>query len=162
MSKLSGGFINELSYCSLAYGLISASKSVEDGTCEPFGATKRGAVYKVNKKIDRRLTKLQKELWEFMAIYANESKRVLSKSEKLFRLALSHITDAIQLDYLAIMILSLRFQPHERNMPLNDAFKWITKKESSLYEILDLLGETKCSNKESEMYQLANLIVRDL
>lgn len=162
MTKLSGGFINELSYCSLAYGLITASKSVEDGTCEPFGATKRGAMYKVDKKIDRRLTKLQKELWDFMAIYASESKRVLSKSERLFRLALSHINHTIQLDYLAIMILSLRFQPHERNTPLDDAFKWITKKESSLYEILDLLGETSCCSKEGEMYELANMIVRDL
>ena len=160
--RKSSGFINELCYVSLAYGLMDASKAVENGTCEPFGATKRGANYSVDKQIQRRMDTLKDELWQFMSKYADDRKRILTKSQKLFRLALSHITDAIQLDYLAVYILYIRFAPNERNKPLDDDFKWITEKEGSLFTIIDLLGKTEASNKEGEMYNLACKICEDM
>ena len=58
MKNVSSGFINELSYISLAYGLIHTAFDVESGKCQEFGATKRGADYKVNKQLDRRMQNL--------------------------------------------------------------------------------------------------------
>ena len=53
--KVSSGFITDLSYVSLCYGLLHTALEIEKGTCEEFGATKRGADYKVNKQLDRRI-----------------------------------------------------------------------------------------------------------
>lgn len=163
MSKnISGGFISELSYIYLALGLMETSRDIESKSLELDEIVRRKADYRVDKKIVRRMEKLEAELIEFVKKYQSVHAKGRAKREMLLRNTLIGATSAIQLDYLAMMILSLRFQPHERVMPLHDDFKWLTKKNNSLYEIIDLLGETGCSNKESEMYILAEKIVRDL
>lgn len=162
MKKVSAGFITDLSFVSLAYGLMHTALEIEKGTCEDFGATKRGADYKVNKQLDRRIEKLKDELWHFMKIYSSYADKVMVKNRRLFTLVLSHITDSIQLDYLAVMVLHLRFAPNERNNPLDEAFSWITNSEGKLMAIMDLLDTTKCRNKEGEMFLLADKIVRDM
>ena len=160
--NISSGFIIDLSFVSLAYGLMHTSLEIEKGTCEDFGATRRGADYKVNKQLDRRIEKLKDELWAFMKIYSSYADKVMVKNRQLFRLVLSHINNNIQLDYLAVMVLHLRFSPNERNKPLDDAFSWITNSEGQLLAIMDLLDTTECRNKESEMFKLADKIVRDM
>lgn len=160
--NISSGFITELSYISLCYGLMHTALEIEKGTCEDFGATKRGADYKVNKQLDRRIEKLKDELWAFIKIYSSHADKVMVKNRRLFTLVLSHITDSIQLDYLAVMVLNLRFAPNERNKPLDDAFSWITNSEGQLLAIMDLLDTTSCRDKESEMFKLADKIVRDM
>lgn len=160
--NISSGFITDLSYVSLCYGLLHTALEIEKGTCEEFGATKRGADYKVNKQLDRRIEKLKDELWHFMALYQEHAEKVMVKNRRLFTLVLSHITDSIQLDYLAVMVLHLRFAPNERSKPLDDAFSWITNSESQLLAIMDLLDTTSCRDKESEMFKLADKIVRDM
>lgn len=159
---LSGGFISELSFVSLAYGLLHVSNEIENEKCENIGATKRGADYKISKRLKRRINTLKTELWEFMAKYAEHSDRIRSRNEKLFRLALSKVHNSIQLDYLALWVLYLRFQPNERNKPLHDDFKWICDKEGQLMGIIDLLAQTACAEQDGEMYELANEIVREL
>ena len=160
--NISSGFIIDLSFVSLAYGLMHTALEIEKGTCEDFGATRRGADYKVNKQLDRRIEKLKDELWAFMKIYSSYADKVMVKNRRLFTLVLSHITDSIQLDYLAVIVLNLRFAPNERNKPLDDAFSWITNSEGQLLAIMDLLDTTECRNKESEMFKLADKIVRDM
>ena len=160
--NVSAGFIADLSFVSLAYGLMRVALEVENGTCEECGAPKRDANYKVNKQLDRRISKLKDELWHFMALYKEHAERVMIKYNKLFKLVLSHITDTIQLDYLAVIVLHLRFLPNERNKPLDEAFEWITNSEGQLMAIMDLLDTTECRNKEGEMFLLADKIVRDL
>ena len=160
--NVSAGFIIDLSFVSLAYGLMHTALEIEKGTCEEFGATKRGADYKVNKQLDRRIKKLKDELWHFMKIYSSYADKVMVKNRQLFRLVLSHITDSIQLDYLAVIVLHLRFLPNERSKPLDEAFSWITNSEGQLMAIMDLLDKTECRNKEGEMFILADKIVRDL
>ena len=162
MEKISAGFIIDLSFVSLAYGLMHTALEIEKGTCEEFGATKRGADYKVNKQLDRRIEKLKDELWHFMALYQEQAEKVMVKNRRLFTLVLSHITDSIQLDYLAVMVLHLRFLPNERSKPLDEAFSWITNSEGQLMAIMDLLDTTECRNKEGEMFLLADKIVRDM
>ena len=159
---ISGGFISELSYISLAYGLLHVSDEIESDKCEETGATRRGADYKTNKQLTRRINALEKELFSFMEKNANESNRIRSRNEKLFRITMSKVHDSIQLDYLACWILYLRFQPTERDKPLHDDLKWICDKESQLMGIIDLLEQTECAAKNGEMYELANEIVREL
>ena len=159
---LSGGFISELSFISLAYGLLHVSNEIENDKCEDVGATKRGADYKVSKQLNRRIDTLKTELLEFMAKYAEHSDRIRSRNERLFRLALSKVHNSIQLDYLACWVLYLRFQPTERNKPLHDDFKWICDKEGQLMGIIDLLSQTACASKDGEMYEIANNLVREL
>ena len=159
---ISSGFISEVSYCSLAYGLLHVSNEIENDKCEETGATRRGADYKTSKQLNRRIVALKTELWEFMAKYANESKRIKSRNERLFRLALSKVHDTIQLDYLALWVLYLRFQLNERSRPLDEAFTWICHKDGQLMGIIDLLEQTECAAKNGEMYDLANEIVREL
>jgi len=43
-----------------------------------------------------------------------------------------------------------------------EAFNWITNSESQLMAIIDLLDTTACRDKESEMFKLADQIVRDM
>lgn len=162
MKNVSSGFIIDLSFVSLCYGLMHTALEIEKGTCEEFGATKRGADYKVNKQLDRRIKKLKDELWAFMKLYSSHADKVMVKNRQLFRLVLSHITDSIQLDYLAVIVLHLRFLPNERSKPLDEAFEWITNSEGQLMAIMDLLDKTECRNKEGEMFILADKIVRDL
>jgi len=159
---LSSGFISELSYCSLAYGLLHVSNEIENDQCEETGATRRGADYRTSKQLNRRIVALKTELWQFMAKYAHDTKRIKSRNERLFRLALSKVHNSIQLDYLACWVLYLRFQPTERNKPLHDDFKWICDKEGQLMGIIDLLSQTACASKDGEMYEIANNLVREL
>ena len=159
---LSSGFISELSYCSLAYGLLHVSNEIENDQCEETGATRRGADYRTSKQLNRRIEALKTELWQFMAKYAHDTKRIKSRNERLFRLALSKVHNSIQLDYLACWVLYLRFQPTERNKPLHDDFKWICDKEGQLMGIIDLLSQTACASKDGEMYEIANNLVREL
>lgn len=163
MSKqLSGGFISELAYVYLALGLLEISRDIENEKLSSEEITKRNASYSLDNKIKRRLIKIENELIEFVKQYQHVHKKGRAKREMLLRNTLTRAKGTIQLDYLAVMILSLRFQPHERSMPMHNDFKWLTKKNNSLYDIIDLLGETGCSNKEREMYILAEKIVRDL
>ena len=162
MKSVSGGFISDLSFVSLAYGLMHVAMETAHGTCDDIGATTRGADYATNKKIDRRIEKLKEELVLFMTAYAKEKERVEVKNRKLFKLAMSHVKDSIQLDYLACWVLYLRFAPNERNKPLDKAFEWVTNSEGQLMAIIDLLGGTKCADKNGEMYILADKIVKEM
>lgn len=161
--NVSSGFISELSMVSLCYGLLHAALEIEHGNCDDCGATKRSADYKVTKQLDRRISKLKDELLEFLHSYSCLAKKVKTRNEKLFKYALSHINENVQLDYLAVMILHLRFAENERNgRPLADEFKWIIEKEGQLFAIMDLLSGTEAGSKEGEMFKLACKIKEDL
>lgn len=58
--KHSSGYINELCYISLAFGLMDASEKVEDGECPDNGAIVRKADYHTNKRLKRSISKYQK------------------------------------------------------------------------------------------------------
>ena len=92
---------------------------------------------------------------EFIKQYEHVHAKGKAKRETLLRNTLVKAKNAIQLDYLACWILYVRFQPNERTTPLNEAFKWIADKESQLLGIIELLGKTQSSDKDSDMFELA-------
>lgn len=152
---ISGGFLHELSFIYLATGLIEMSQDIEAKKETYEELVKRGGDYKINKQLDRRIASLKEELVEFIKQYQHVHDKGKAKRETLLRNTLVKAKNAIQLDYLACWILYVRFQPNERSTPLNDAFKWIADKESQLLGIIELLGKTQSSDKDSDMFELA-------
>ena len=160
--KHSSGYINELCYISLAFGLMDAAEKVEEGKCPDDGVITRKADYQTNKRLKRRISKLKDSLLSFLRSHSYEVGQLVQKrNQKLFRAVVAS-QNHIQLDYLAVMILHLRFAPNERDKPLDNAFEWITNSEGQLMAIMDLLDKTECRNKEGEMFILADKIVREL
>ena len=49
-----------------------------------------------------------------------------------------------------------------RDKPLDSKVNWICEKESELMNIIDLLDMTPSSNLNSDMYEFATKIVREL
>lgn len=159
--KLSGGFLNELSFIYLATGLIETSQDIEKEDTHYDELVKRGGDYHVNKQLSRRIDKLKEELVEFIKQYQFAHEIGRAKREKLLRNTLAKANSSIQLDYLACWILYLRFQPNERTKPLDEAFKLIANKESQLLGIIELLGKTASADKDSEMYELACKVIEE-
>lgn len=62
--KHSSGYINELCYISLAFGLMDAAEKVE-GKCPDDGVITRKADYQTNKRLKRRISKLKDSLLGF-------------------------------------------------------------------------------------------------
>jgi hypothetical protein len=160
--KHSSGYINELCYISLAFGLMDASEKVEDGECPDDGVIVRKADYHTNKRLKRRISKLKDSLLGFLRSHSYEVGQLVQKrNQRLFRAVVAS-QNHIQLDYFACWILLLRFQHHERDKPLDSNFDWICEKDSELMNIIDLLDMTQSSNSNSEMYKFATKIVREL
>lgn len=121
--KHSSGYINELCYISLAFGLINASEQVENGECADDGCIRRKADYQTNKRLKRRISTLKDSLYAFLRTHSQEiGAKVQQRNKKLFRAVVAS-GNHIQLDYFACWILLLRFQHHERDKPLHDNFK---------------------------------------
>ena len=160
--KHSSGYINELCYISLAFGLMDAAEQVENGSCPDDGVIVRKADYQTNKRLKRRISKLKDSLLSFLRTHSYEVGQLVQKrNQKLFRAVVAS-QNHIQLDYFACWILLLRFQHHERDKPLDSKFNWICEKDSELMNIIDLLDMTPSSNSNSDMYEFATKIVREL
>ena len=160
--KHSSGYINELCYISLAFGLMDASEKVEEGSCPDDGVIVRKADYQTNKRLKRRISKLKDSLLAFLRTHSYEVGQLVQKrNQKLFRAVVAS-QNHIQLDYFACWILLLRFQHHERDKPLDSKFNWICEKDSELMNIIDLLDMTPSSNSNSDMYEFATRIVMEL
>ena len=160
--KVSSGYINELCYISLAYGLMDASEQVENGKCPDDGVITRKADYQTNQRLKRRISTLKDSLYAFLRTHSHKVGLVVQKrNKKLFRAVVAS-QNHIQLDYFACWILLLRFQHHERDKPLDSKFNWICEKDSELMNIIDLLDMTPSSNSNSDMYEFATKIVREL
>ena len=141
---------------------MDAAEKVEEGKCPDDGVITRKADYQTNKRLKRRISKLKDSLLSFLRSHSYEVGQLVQKrNQKLFRAVVAS-QNHIQLDYLAVMILHLRFAPNERDKPLDNAFEWITNSEGQLIAIMDLLDKTECRNKEGEMFILADKIVREL
>jgi len=160
--KVSSGYINELCYISLSFGLMDASEKVENGECPDDGVITRNADYQTEKRLKRRIATLKDSLYAFLRTHSGEiGSKVQQRNKRLFRAVVAS-QNHIQLDYFACWILLLRFQHHERDKPLDSKFNWICEKDSELMNIIDLLDITPSSNSNSDMYEFATKIVREL
>lgn len=159
----SAGYYNELSFVTLAYGLLSASEEVESGSCASDGVTLRKAPYKENKQIVRRISTLKGELLAFIQNRGHMKRRVEPKQLRLYSsLLIKAQGKEVQLDYLALWILFLRFQPNERSKELHEDFTWLSNKEGTLLQTIDLLNKLPIKQKDGEMFIIANKLMEEL
>ena len=79
--KHSSGYINELCYISLAFGLMNASEQVEDGKCPDDGVITRKADYQTNKRLKRRISKLKDSLLGFLRSHSYDVGQLVQKKK---------------------------------------------------------------------------------
>lgn len=159
----SAGYYNDMAYVVLAYGLLSASEEVESGGCANDGITLRQAPYKENKQISRRISTLKDELLNFIHSRNHTQRRVEPKKMRLYSLLLIKAQDKeVQLDYLALWLLFLRFQPNERTKLLHEDFTWLSNKEGTLLQTIDILNKLPIKKKDTEMFNLATKLMEEL
>ena len=161
--QYSSGYVNEFTYVLLCYGLIHAIEYVEEEDSDKRGVEPRYADYKTNKRIARRFDTLKKQLLEFIQKHGEMEKVITPKKERLFNAILAKINNKkVVLDYLVCYILFFRFQKNERTKPLHQDFDWLTKKDGSLMELIDLLNTLDVSKREEEMFNIAEQISKEL
>lgn len=160
--KFSSGYINEMAYVLLAYGLICASEEVFDKKCASDGVTPRSIGYREDKKITRRLSTLRDELLTFIRKHGELQLVVEAKKQRLFNAIVSYTqSNTPILEYLVCYILYLRFQEHERTKPLHVHFAWLSDKDGTLFQIIDLMN-TKYGDREMDMFKIAAKIAKEL
>lgn len=159
----SAGYIKELVFISVAYGLIQAAMEVQNENIPSDGAITRQLGSKetkesrsLNQRINRRILALQKEIKNFLNEHHHLYNRFVPKKDKLMNTILAH-TKNVQLDFLAVYVLNTRFM-HKRNTPLHKNFEWIMKKENNLFEIVLMLEELECQDSSVSMVRFADLI----
>ena len=159
----SAGYIKELVFISVAYGLIQAAMEVQSENIPSDGAITRQLGSKetkesrsLNQRINRRILALQKDIENFLYEHRHLYNRFVPKKDKLMNTILAH-TKNVQLDFLAVYVLNTRFM-HKRNTPLHKNFEWIMKKENNLFEIVLMLEELECQDSSVSMVRFADLI----
>lgn len=161
-NKFSSGYVSEMAYILLAYGLICASEEVFEKKCPSNGITPRSVGYRADKQISRRLSTLKMELLKFIQSHGEMQKVVEPKKKKLINAVVSYTqTNMPVLEYLVCYILYIRFQNHERNRPLHNHFAWLSDKDGSLFQVIDILN-IAYGYREIEMYKIAEKIAKEL
>ena len=102
----SAGYIKELVFISVAYGLIEAAMEVQNEKIPNDGAITRQLGSKetkesrsLNQRINRRILSLQKEIKDFLHKHRHLYNRFAPKKDKLMNTILAH-TKNVQLDFL--------------------------------------------------------------
>lgn len=154
-NEISSGFVSDMAYISLAYGLLCAGAEEKH--------TRKGD-YKTDKQLDRRLEALKDELYAFMSNYSYIAHEAQTKGTMLCNKLFGYVEyKNPQVDYLACYVLKFRFMPlRKRLMPLHDDFKWIISKKGQLHAILELLDKTKAVEKEELTAEIAYNLSKEL
>lgn len=153
--KISAGSKKDLLVIGLCNALLVVSKSQE--VKDDKDLTKLdNTSYKVNKRIDRRLNKIQEQLSETQVQFYMDSgnPRELGKwvrtnlDTKLVKV-LKSLNKETSLESLANQILFTNFC--DRDKPLHDSFKWLSESKQH-DEIFDLIEQTKVSRIVGNVY----------
>lgn len=157
----SSGYINELAYLTLVYGLIDTSVKVENGEIKETPKSKAGTQgleikgnYKLSKRINNRLLKIKGQLYDFFTSVADDSikQRVAKRSEKLLfeTLRISNNSN-LQLDFLALYVLFLRLFENDK---LHRDFEAL-KNDKYIFDTIDLVKKDMDDSVEERMFDLA-------
>ena len=154
--KLSSVF-TDMAYLGLAGALFNIAQEATPSEgiimVEEDSKSAEKISYRMN-KLNTRILKTMKK-YRHMVDYA-----ILPLQKKLLERAVEVGNEVIQPDYLAIYVLRFRFIRTKRE--LHSDLQWLTKKGGDLLAIMDLLDETKVSDRDEEMcdlaYELANYL----
>jgi len=161
---VSAGYLKELTYILLATTLLRVERELEKGLVSKDGVHEINLPYDKQKQLARRIKNIEDEMIAFTMLNGDVVEKVRKKKDDLFLVLMEEIqgTD-INLAYLSMSILLLRFQKHERDKPLHKDFNWLSKKDSQLIAIMDIINSSKDAlDIEKTMYQIADNLTKRL
>jgi len=119
--------------------------------------------YKLNKRIDRRITALRAKTKEALNVIGElctedearyTKKRLKNIGELLHYFERNNINTNLEL--LALNILFVNFDPNERKkIPVHEAYLFFTDSKNFLDDNADLIGKTLKDSVETDMFLLA-------
>lgn len=148
----SKGFLKDLTYLSLAQGLLYAGIEAEKAK-DNNGAILKNVNYRLNKRITQRAETLRNNILNIL----KKNKIYYDKITNYKNLLFAEIvkTDKpLQLEILGLYIIFCRF--YERDKPLDDEFKPILNKENQIFTLIDLLDETEAEKAHKDMFYFAD------
>jgi hypothetical protein len=162
--RLSSGARLDLMVLQFAVSLIQISL---EKNCNDDGLVERAdnKAYHVNKRIDRKLEKLQGELKETIDSLFKEggiktAQWVKNNLEKRIGKTLLKIQEEdINLETLAIWILFVNFC--ERKKQVHEKMNWLTN-EVQYFDVLDMLDKTKIGHVGEAMYKTAYFAIENI
>lgn len=154
----SSGMMKEFAYLGLAQKLLESSKLVVEHGALPFEALIDD--YHDNKRINRRIEKLQEQINAMVALAVFKNSPFFAKVQSLGLKMMSIAPAKVQGELLAVYVLWYRFQPHEREKPLHEIFKPLSEKDGELFGILELFEKHMDDDYISQMEELGRLIAR--
>ena len=113
-----------------------------------------------DRKIKYCMNRVNDRLMKIINRHSSEWDEIAPIRESLLKVAIENGSDSVQPDYLATYMLRFRFVRTKRE--INDEFKWIGQKGSSLLHLLDMLDKTQVSDRDDEMCDLAYKIANCL
>lgn len=155
--NISSGAKKDLLVLSFINSILSVAMMEETKTNKDLNI--RGGDYKINKKIDRNMIRLQERIHKTITetITPDIAKWIKSNMDKRIGLTLSKIQEQyVNLELMAIWIAYVNFC--ERDKPLDDRFKWLTDEEQ-YFRINEMMQKTDSAKLDDKMFNLAYEII---
>jgi len=151
---LSSGAKKDLLVLYFAYSLIKVSKDSNEYDGIEAISNKD---YKINKRIDRNLDKLENDILKTIDSLIGEvetAKWIKNNLDKRVGKLLMKIQDeTINLEFLALWVLYVNFADN-RTQKLNDEFSWLTN-ENLYFRVAEYLSKTNVAKVEDKMFMMA-------
>ena len=145
----------------LAYvNIVCALYELADKQQECEGIIRVDVDDKMEEKINYCMRKIKRRLDYMLHKHRDLREYVIPLSNELLQVANDAGFETIQPDYLGTYILRFRFI--RTNRKVHDDFLWITNQGSTMLRLMDLLDETKVSDRDDEMCELAYSIANSL
>ena len=161
---VSGGYLRELTFVLLSSSLLRVVDELNKGETSKDGVFEIKLSYDKQKQLSRRIQKLREEMDEFCVLNGDIVSRVHPKKNILFEILMNEIRGySVDLTTLAMYILLLRFQQHERSKPLHKDFSWLSNKDSQILAIIDIISSSEDGREiEPLMYEIADKVTKRL
>ena len=161
---VSAGYLRELTYVLLSSSLLRVVDELDKGEVSKDGVFEIKLSYDKQKQLSRRIQKLREEMDEFCVLNGDIVHKVHSKKNILFEILMDEIRGySVDLTTLAMYILLLRFQQHERSKPLHKDFSWLSNKDSQILAIIDIISSSEDGREiEPLMYEIADKVTKRL
>lgn len=147
---------NDLAYISMVIALYNIAQD----TKQDEGIIQVEEDAESARKIHYCMNRIKERLDKSLHKHSNEWEIITPIRQRLLKVVIENGSESVQPDYLATYMLRFRFVRTKRE--INDEFKWIGQKGSSLLHLLDMLDKTQVSDRDDEMCDLAYKLAHSL
>ena len=148
----------DLAFIYLVVAMFLLSEEAENGSLSDDGVVIDGEPSEHDVKITNKIIGLKKRLIKTIKQNKKHVAKVKPFREMLLKRMIECENSIIQLDYLALHIISQRFST-SRTEKLHDRLQWLQKEEDDLISVLNLLDKTAVAGRDGEMEKVAAYIV---